>query len=714
MRRVLSCRYRLIFLLLGTVTCSPNKAPLYGVILSPNYPEPYPNNNQTTWDIAVPEGYYVSLNFLVFDLEPSENCNYDVVKVFTDKEELGRFCGPPNSRFHPGHRRLVSQGNKLRVQFESDFSNEDSGSIVPYQGFQAYYQARDRNECVRPDDNSITWIPPCQQVCHNYVGGYFCSCFRGYKLQSDQRSCKVECSSEFFAEQSGLIYSPGYPQPYPPDLHCNYSIRLEKGLLITLSFQDLFEIDDHPLAYCPYDTLKIFTGEKILDTFCGRRSPGVLKTNSNSVDIVFDADESGESRGWKLHYSSQPIQCPTPVPRDKFTIISPAQKEYRMREYIVVTCQTGYKLMAGDVEQEGFTSLCQRDGTWHRPIPHCEIVSCNVPEEMFNGQLTVLTTPDTWTYLSVISYNCNAPYYSIVTATGSATFTCSAQRKWMDENGGVELPRCIPVCGQPWKDSNSPKPRIIGGQPAENGEFPWQVLLAKNVRAGGAIIGEHWVLTAAHVLTKDDSIISDDDTASNIRIFFGDVDVDKQVKAGYRSVAEYYVHPQYNKDNYDNDIALIRLQKPVVMNENVSPICLPEPNNDAFLYQKNKMGYVSGYGVTETGMIADSLRYVSVPMAGRDRCKDFINDKKAANTSKKEILFSENMFCAGFPEQSLQKADSCQGDSGGAHATVNQNKTWVATGIVSWGISCGRGYGFYTKVTNYLDWILGYTGKLSV
>lgn len=30
----------------------------------------------------------------------------------------------------------------------------------------------------------------CQQICHNYVGGYFCSCRPGYQLQSDYHSCK--------------------------------------------------------------------------------------------------------------------------------------------------------------------------------------------------------------------------------------------------------------------------------------------------------------------------------------------------------------------------------------------------------------------------------------------------------------------------------------------------------------------------------------------
>ncbi|KAG8435767.1 hypothetical protein GDO86_013636, partial [Hymenochirus boettgeri] len=335
-----------VVLLLGTLTSAiDNKRSLFGVITSPNYPKSYPNNNQSTWNIGVPGGYHISIRFLVFDIEPSENCNYDFVKVIADKRELGAFCGSQGSGSHPGDRQIVTEGNQLTVLFQSDFSNEDNGVPIPHKGFLAYYQAIDNNECVNPNDNSVNWNPPCQHVCHNFIGGYFCSCLPGYKLQSDKRSCKAECSHELFTEESGMISSPGFPQPYPPDLHCNYSIRLEEGLQISLSFQGVFEIDDHPQARCPYDTLKVFAGDMMLGSFCGRRSPGIVLTRSHSVDIAFHTDDSGDSRGWSLSYTSQAIQCPNPQPQDPFTIITPEQREYRMRDYIVVSCKIGYKIM---------------------------------------------------------------------------------------------------------------------------------------------------------------------------------------------------------------------------------------------------------------------------------------------------------------------------------------------------------------------------------
>lgn len=67
----------------------------------------------------------------------------------------------------------------------------------------------------------------------------------------------MACSSELFTEASGYLSSPEYPQPYPEDLRCNYSIRLPRGLAITLKFLEPFEIDEHQQVHCPYDQLKV-------------------------------------------------------------------------------------------------------------------------------------------------------------------------------------------------------------------------------------------------------------------------------------------------------------------------------------------------------------------------------------------------------------------------------------------------------------------------
>lgn len=39
--------------------------------------------------------------------------------------------------------------------------------------------------------------------------------------------------------------------------------------------------------------------------FCGTQRPTDLDISGNAVDLLFFTDESGESRGWKLHYTTE-------------------------------------------------------------------------------------------------------------------------------------------------------------------------------------------------------------------------------------------------------------------------------------------------------------------------------------------------------------------------------------------------------------------------
>lgn len=54
---------------------------MYGEILSPNYPQGYPNDVKESWEISVPPGYGIRLYFTHLDIEPSQDCEYDSVKV---------------------------------------------------------------------------------------------------------------------------------------------------------------------------------------------------------------------------------------------------------------------------------------------------------------------------------------------------------------------------------------------------------------------------------------------------------------------------------------------------------------------------------------------------------------------------------------------------------------------------------------------------------
>lgn len=64
------------------------------------------------------------------------------------------------------------------------------------------------------------------------------------------------------------------------------------------------------------------------------------------------------------------------------------------------------------------------------------------------------------------------------------------------------------MCGRPIKSIPNYQ-KIIGGSEAPEYTIPWQVLLSVNgQRAGGMMIADRWILTAAHVLQSDGNATS--------------------------------------------------------------------------------------------------------------------------------------------------------------------------------------------------------------
>ncbi|XP_066475830.1 coagulation factor X-like [Tiliqua scincoides] len=244
---------------------------------------------------------------------------------------------------------------------------------------------------------------------------------------------------------------------------------------------------------------------------------------------------------------------------------------------------------------------------------------------------------------------------------------------------------------QSWMNINytdeSNDPRIVGGSFCRPGECPWQVQIQTKRGygfCGGSLISRQWVLTAAHCL----------DTVIPHQVTVGDFDKHQRERDEQKvGVQRYQQHPQYNPENYNNDIALIQLTSSVAFSQNVFPICLPNPNLATLLLEGQEPGRVSGWGATHTkGRSTRFLMKVSLPMVTMDICRQ--------TTDK---LLTENMFCAGY---ATKAKDACKGDSGGPFAVAHHD-TWYLMGIVSWGEGCAEEgkYGAYTRVSNYLSWI---------
>ncbi|XP_074051214.1 anionic trypsin-like [Macrotis lagotis] len=137
----------------------------------------------------------------------------------------------------------------------------------------------------------------------------------------------------------------------------------------------------------------------------------------------------------------------------------------------------------------------------------------------------------------------------------------------------------------------------------------------------------------------------------------------------------------------ENDIMLIKLKTPAILNENIAPISLPRSCPST-----GTRCLVSGWGNTMSYGVdyPDLLQCLSVPILSDNECQ-----------ASYPRAVTENMICAGFLKGGK---DSCQGDSGGPLVCSGELQ-----GIVSWGLGCAlkNKPGVYTKVCNYVNWIEG-------
>ncbi|XP_007239145.2 coagulation factor IXb [Astyanax mexicanus] len=337
---------------------------------------------------------------------------------------------------------------------------------------------------------------------------------------------------------------------------------------------------------------------------------------------------------------------------------------------VVCDCADGYRLALD-------SRSCEPMGEYP-----CGSLGADVSEVLSSRTLIIAETID-----QVHSVELQNSTESNVTQSNSTEFSNTTIRPDAD-NAWAFFPTLPTVTEQ----SNSDQ-RIVGGNEATPGEIPWQVALVtkdKNVTfCGGSLLSEVWVVTAAHCLEGKTG-------AFFIRL--GEHDVKKEEgKESDHEIAEYHPHPSYNfQRSHNHDIALLKLQTPVLFSDYARPICLGPKTFTENLLKSAPHSLVSGWGrLRYGGHESDTLQKVEVPYVDRTECKG--SDK-----------ISRFMFCAGY---STIRKDSCQGDSGGPHATSFQG-TWFLTGIISWGDECAKDgkFGIYTRVSRYMNWITNITG----
>ncbi|XP_017072055.2 brachyurin [Drosophila eugracilis] len=232
--------------------------------------------------------------------------------------------------------------------------------------------------------------------------------------------------------------------------------------------------------------------------------------------------------------------------------------------------------------------------------------------------------------------------------------------------------------------------RISGGKLAEANQFPYQVGLSIEEPndlfswCGASLISERYLLTAAHCVEK----------AVAITYYLGGVLRLAPRQLIRMTKPEVHLHPDFDCQTLDNDIALLRLPEDAIICDSIRPIRLPGISSRSVSYDY-VLAVASGWGRMndESTAISDTLRYVARFVESNEDC----------------IYCYTNIKYSNICMDTTGGQSTCTGDSGGPliYNDPTQN-TDVLIGITSYGKKSGCTKGFpsvFTRVTSYLDWI---------
>ncbi|XP_055948474.1 cubilin-like isoform X1 [Argiope bruennichi] len=300
-------------------------------IRSVNFPLPYPNGLNCRYLVqkASEDICWVKLVFLRFDLEPSDDCHFDYLSI-----NGKRICGTLQD---DEIRAYLFNSDEISMYFRSDGANAHRGFLI--RGEQLKCKTKE--------------APPT-----------------AIKVPS---SCDRMYDRDLF-----VLQSPNFPDPYPPETDCTFTIKKANRYICGLQLTMLaFDVENE--ASCSRDSLQI-EGDKL----CGPIPTRTIRNvpfAGETVIMKFKSDVKNERPGFSIlvqqledcedirRSASSAGDCSHEYSAETFLLQSPrfpeeyladSSCEYRIRRHSPSHCRLELRILSFDVE-EGTDGRCDAD-----------------------------------------------------------------------------------------------------------------------------------------------------------------------------------------------------------------------------------------------------------------------------------------------------------------------------------------------------------------